>query len=181
MALQKVFYGAKHNPTVPINIFIQNAIHTKAQLIALSITVDDQAIKDVILMNFDDSYGGVKTSLLTQPTEPTIDTIHSILTAASNIVHPDIPALIKLEPADIALVTRGRNGGNSHTHVRSSRGDGHSEVIEEKKDDHGCCWCDLTHENHCHHCAALATLLPTAFWTCLWKSRLGYLIPLARH
>jgi uncharacterized cupin superfamily protein len=152
VALRKAFYGAKHDPTVPIDIFIQNVIHAKAQLVALGITVDDQAVKDVILMNLDESCSGVKTSLLTQPTEPTIDTICSILTAASNIVHPDIPLPIKLEPIDTALVARGRNGGNNPSHGHSFGADGILKGTEGKKDDHGFRWCDPTHENHCHCC-----------------------------
>jgi len=101
IALRKAFYGAVHDTSQPIEIYIQSVVDVKSQLEAIGVKVDDDALKDVILMNLDDTFSGVRTSLLTQPTEPSFDTIRSVLGSSTHIVHADIP----IKPEDHAMAT----------------------------------------------------------------------------
>ena len=79
IALHKAFYGCVHNPERHVNIFPKSVTKAKVQLEAIRIKVDDNATKDVILSNLDESFKDIKTSLLTQPTEPSLNIICSIL------------------------------------------------------------------------------------------------------
>ena len=108
--LRKTFYNAKHNSLKPIKIYIQKVINAKAQLTAMGHTVDDIEVKDVILMNLHSTYDTVKLSLLTQPAEPSLDVIHSILTLSSPII--DALFAVKTEATETALATKFGKGGN---------------------------------------------------------------------
>ena len=97
--LRKAFYRAEHDPAKPIEIYTQKVINAKAQLSAMGHKVDD--IEDVILMNLHSTYDTIKLSLLTQPTEPSLDVICTILTSSSPII--DAPFLIKSETTETVL------------------------------------------------------------------------------
>ena len=75
VSLRKAFYGCVHDPDEHIDIFLESITKAKAWLKAIGIKVDDDAVKDVILGNLNESFKDVKTSLLTQPTEPTLNII----------------------------------------------------------------------------------------------------------
>ena len=73
-------------------------------------------------MNLHSSYETVKLSLLTQPTEPTLEVIRSILNSSSPII--DAPFAIKSEPTDTALATKFKKKDSHGTHsVMSHRND----------------------------------------------------------
>jgi len=154
IALRKAFYGAIHDMSQPIKIYIRSVVDAKSQLEAIGVKVDDDALKDVILMNLDDSFSGVRTSLLTQPTEPSFDTIRSILGSSTHIVHPDIP--IKPEEYAMAAKSGQRRGGRKQ--MRShGRGDSSENWRDHSegggiKDEKGYHWCDTTNDYHCHRC-----------------------------
>jgi hypothetical protein len=74
-----VFYGAIHDTSQLIKIHIQSMVNVKSQLEGIGVKVDNDSLKDIILMNLNDSFNGIRTSLLTKPTELSFDTIHSIL------------------------------------------------------------------------------------------------------
>ncbi|KZP19321.1 hypothetical protein FIBSPDRAFT_694216, partial [Athelia psychrophila] len=148
VALRKAFYGAEHDPSLPVEVFVQSVLKARAQLVLVGVEIDDVAAKDVILMNLDSSYATVKTSLLTQPSEPTLETIRTILSSSSNFVDPEIsPTItIKSEPGETALAASHSSHGSSATpHRESSGGEG-------KKDSQGLTWCDSTNDSHCHRC-----------------------------
>src|ERR1700685_1010455 len=56
IALRKAFFGAIHDPSKTVDKFINNVLSAKARLETIGITIDDTAVKDVILMNLDDSF-----------------------------------------------------------------------------------------------------------------------------
>jgi hypothetical protein len=60
-------------------------------------------VKDVLLMNLHSTYDTVKLSLLTQPAEPSLDVICSILTSSSLIIN--VPFAVKTEATEMALAT----------------------------------------------------------------------------
>ena len=147
MALRKAFFGAVHDTSKPVNIFINDILSAKAQLEAIGVTIDDIAIKDVILMNLDESFCDVKMSHLTQPTEPELTTIRSVLTMSGPIVNPDTTTM---KSEEMALSACFSNTSSSHSHSHTS--ESNHMYLGTKKDERGYRWCDPTHDNHCHRC-----------------------------
>ena len=154
--LRKRFYSVEHDPSKPIDIYIQQILDAKGQLVAIGHKIEDVEVKDVILMNLHSSYETVKLSLLTQPTEPSLDVIRSILNSSSPII--DAPFAIKSEPTDTALATKFRKKDSHRTHSTACRrndtgsnGHGHSKSVEGILDDKGFRWGDVTGDN-CHRC-----------------------------
>ena len=72
-------------------------------------------------MNLHSIYETVKLYLLTQPTEPSLDVLHSILTSSSLII--DAPFIVKSEATEMALATKfgrssnDRKGGPGNLNV----------------------------------------------------------------
>ena len=154
--LRKRFYSIEHDPSKLINIYIQQVLDAKGQLVAIGHKIEDVEVKDVILMNLHSSYETVKLSLLTQPTEPTLEVIRSILNSSSPII--DAPFAIKSEPTDTALATKFKKKDSHGTHsVMSHRNDvGHSNHGRSKSgegilDEKGFRWGNVTSDN-CHRC-----------------------------
>ena len=152
VAFQKVFYDTVHNMSQPIKIYIRSVVNAKSQLKAIGVKVDNDALKDVILMNLDDSFSSVCTSLLTQPTEPSFNTIHSILGSSTHIVHPGIP----IKPEEFSMAAKvGQRCGKE---MRSPGCRFSSEIWRDCsagggiKDEKGYRWCDPTTNHHCHNC-----------------------------
>lgn len=143
--LWKAFSGAVHDPSKPIEVYIQSIINAKNQMVAIGQAVTEVQVKDTIIMNLHPSYDTIKVSLLTQPTEPNLATIRSILGNSSPII--DSPA-IKLEPMDTALVA-----GTAENAFVAGRGkQGQREAGLPKEDEKGRRWCDPNNENHCFRC-----------------------------
>ena len=116
--LRKAFYSAEHDPSKPIEIYVQKVIDAKVQLTAMGHKVDDIEVKDVILMNLHSTYETVKLSLLTQPTKPSLDVIRTILTSSSPII--DAPFSVKSEMTEIALATKFGRGGKDRIGSRGT-------------------------------------------------------------
>ncbi|KZP27009.1 hypothetical protein FIBSPDRAFT_886903 [Athelia psychrophila] len=85
---------------------IQSVLKARTQLISIGVEIDDITAKDIILMNLNPSYQAVKTLLFTQANEPTIETIHAILTSSCHIITPDIMAPVKSEPSKTTLAAK---------------------------------------------------------------------------
>ena len=154
VALQKVFYDTVYNMSQLIEIYIWSVVDAKSQLKVIGVKVDDDTFKDIILMNLDNSFSGVHTSLLTQPTEPSFNTIHFIFGSSTNIVHPGI--LIKPDKFSMAAKLGQRCGGGKE--MRSPGCGNSSENWRDHsagggiKDEKGYRWCDTTNDHHCHCC-----------------------------
>ena len=124
-------------------------------------------------MNLDSSYHTIKMSLLTQTNEPSLETIHNILTSsANNMVSADITSM-KSEPTETALIIRGRNlkplghlscgdrkgsplpalsKGRSGGNQTSSGGGDCGNSGGGKKDLRGYMWCNPSNEGNCFRC-----------------------------
>ena len=151
--LRKHFYSVEHDPSKPIDIYIQQILDAKGQLVAIGHKIEDVEVKDVILMNLHSSYETVKLSLLTQPTEPSLDVIRSILNSSSPII--DAPFAVKSESTDTALATKFKRSGSNkrvgHGHVSRSSDHGHGTSVGGIEDNKGYRWGDVTSDN-CHRC-----------------------------
>lgn len=90
---------------------------------------------------------------LTQPTEPTLDIIRSVLSTSNTLIHPNV--YIKSESGETALAIRSGKGrpdsGRKGTH-RATPGVGTGGDSGGRDDERGYRWCDPTHDNHCHRC-----------------------------
>ena len=154
VALRKAFYSAVHDMSQLIEIYIWSVVDAKSQLEAIGVKVDDDALKDIILMNLNDFFSGIRTSLLTQPTALSFDTIRSVLGLSTHIVYPGIP--IKPEEFATAAKSGQRRGGRKE--MRSPGCGNSAENWRDHsagggiKDEKGYCWCDTTNDHHCHCC-----------------------------
>jgi hypothetical protein len=109
--LRKQFYSVEHNPSKPIDIYIQQILDVKGQLVTIGHKIEDVEVKDVILMNLHSCYETVKPSLLMQPTEPSLDVICLILNSPSSII--DAPFMVKSESTDMVLATKFKRSGSN--------------------------------------------------------------------
>ena len=136
MTARKEFYEITHDPSKPIDFYIQSLTSAQKKLKSLGVTIDGTEFKDVLLMHLDSSFHSVRTTILAQTAEPTLDDVKSILTSSTAA-----EVMVKVEPQDAVLVARGRsvNAG------RSGPGNG---LVDAK----GYHWCDVTNGDGCHRC-----------------------------
>ena len=158
IALHKAFYGCVHNPNEHVDIFLKSVTKAKAQLEAIGIKVDDDTTKDIILSNLDESFKDVKTLLLTQPTKPSLNIIHSALSTSNPLINPK--ANIKSKVRYIALATSKFREKCSGSRKKGEQGSGKGDAAEGRDDNRGYWWCDPTHDNHCHHCGHTGHIAP---------------------
>jgi hypothetical protein len=137
----------------PINIYIQQILDVKGQLVTIGHKIEDVEVKDVILMNLHSSYETITLSLIMQPTKPSLDVICSILNSSSLII--DAPFTVKSKSIDIVLAMKFKRSDNNkragHGHVSGSSGYGHGTSVGGIEDDKGYHWGDVTSDN-CHCC-----------------------------
>jgi hypothetical protein len=126
ITLHTAFYRAVHDTSQPVEIFIHFVIDIKSQVEAIGVKVDDDALKDVILMNLDDSFSSIWTSLLSLPLKPSFDMIHCVLTSSAPIVHADA---VKSE--ELAMAVKFKRSGGRKERRRSS---GHEDSLENWRD-----------------------------------------------
>ena len=138
MNARKEFYDIIHDPSKSIEFYIQSLTSAQKKLSSLGVTIEDKEFKDVLLMHLDPSFYSVRTTILAQKAEPTLDDIKSILTSSTAADE----VTVKLEPQDAVLMARGRSlqMGNS-----GQEGKG---LVDAK----GYHWCDVTNGESCHRC-----------------------------
>lgn len=101
MTARSEFYAITHDPSRPIEFYIQSLQASKKKMEALGCKVDDTEFKDVLLMHLDPSFHSVCVNILAQKTEPTLDDVKAILTSSAAAIdmvvkpgsHNSVPAL----------------------------------------------------------------------------------------
>lgn len=136
MAARSEFYAITHDPSRPIDFYIQALQAARAKMTALGCKIEDMEFKDVLLMHLDPSFHAVRTNILAVATEPELDDVKRILTSSSDIA-------IKIEPVDIAMAARSDRFRGDRSSTRSGR----NPLI----DDDGFRWCDQDSRG-CHRC-----------------------------
>lgn len=138
------FHHVHHDPSQPIDIYIQSVAQAVKVLKELKCSVDDTEQLDVLLMNLDDSYATVRTSILSQKEEPSLEDAKAILTGAS------ISAVaVKIEPD----ISHGAFGAAAFAAPREHRRPSPSPSSGAGSiDNKGFRWCDPTKDGHCHRC-----------------------------
>lgn len=133
-----------HDPAESVDVYIHAVEVARTNLAGLNITIDNDHTKDVLLRNLDSSFDTIRTSILSAPAEPTLETIKATLSSSASAI------MIKAEPIELAQAARGGNGrgyGQGKKAVVSGGGNGDAGLVDSK----GFHWCDLTNSG-CHRC-----------------------------
>lgn len=145
MAARRAFHTVKHDAYMSIAAYIQAVTSARAKLEAFGCTVTDTECVDVMLMNLDESFSTIRTTILAQKNEPDLKTVKAMLMdGSSNTVN------IKIENSNETAL--GGCGYRASAHVRPSRPrlstpNPSANPIDEK----GYRWCDPNNEN-CRRC-----------------------------
>lgn len=130
-------YITTHDPSQPVDFYIQALKTARERLKAITgEDIKDQLFMDVLLMNLHPDFSQVRTPILFQATEPTLDQVLSVLTKSQDIPSPS-SAIIKQESV-------------LSTQTRSQFGSGGSQ--QHPVDDKGFKWCDTKRDGACHRC-----------------------------
>lgn len=165
MQARQQFYAISHDTSKPIDFYIQAIMAASRKLTAVGIKVEDTEIKDVLLMNLDTSYYPIRTTILAQKTEPTLDEVKTLLTSSTSA---EITSSFSSEKIMLSHAGR-KSGGNGHGHHHGSGswrdGNRHGQDHHESKgsghalgsdgspvDNKGFRWCNPTNEGACHRC-----------------------------
>lgn len=166
MQARQQFYTVAHDPSKPIAFYIQAITAASRKLTALGINLEETEIKDVLLMNLDSSYHPIRTTILAQKTEPTLDEVKQLLNSSTSA---ELSSSIAFDKVMVSQAGR-KFGGNGHNHgYGSGSGSGswrdghrHGQDHHGSKDQHsgsgspvddkGFRWCNPTNEGACHRC-----------------------------
>lgn len=133
-ALEKL-YTTLHDPSQPVGFYIQALKSARGQLTAITgEDIKDQHFIDVLLMNLHSDFSQIRTSILSQATEPTLDQVLSILTKSQDILTSSI---VKQESVLFVCPKPQSGSGGSQSYP---------------VDDKGFKWCDTKREGACHRC-----------------------------
>jgi hypothetical protein len=142
MQARKELYAVEHDPSRPVDFYIQAMTSAKKKLTALGCNVEDTEFKDILLMNLHTSFHPIRTNILAQSTEPTLDEMKTLLTSSTSADD------YKQEPVESVLLAQSRNKGPYHNH---RRGNG-SHTTSSQIDEQGFKWCDISNDTCCHRC-----------------------------
>jgi len=134
MAARQEFYEITHDPSRPVATYVQAITAGRKKMEALGCKIEDDEVKDVLLMHLDSSFLSIRTIILAQSTEPTLDQVKNTLLSSSAVDSVDI----KMESQDVALAARGR--------AQRPGGGGREGVVDGEYQ-----WCD-PNNNGCHRC-----------------------------
>lgn len=146
MHARKAFQQCRHDPSHPIETHIANVKAQKAILTGLGVTVSDDEVMDVILINLDDSFDQIRINILSQ-TSLTLEVAISMLTsnsgAAFNVKQEEFtPSLLAV---NAARAGRGRQEQESLSDGRQN------DPTTFWMDDKGYRWCNVNSRD-CHRC-----------------------------
>ena len=130
---RRKLYTTLHDPSKSVDFYILALKNARDHLKAITgEDIKDQDFMDVLLMNLHPDFSQIRTSILSQSTEPSLATVISILTkSAADITTTSI---IKQESVLAARSSPFTTGGSGLT------------------DDKGFRWCDTKREGVCHRC-----------------------------
>lgn len=149
MAARREFYNIDHDPSLPISQYIQIVTAARLKLAAYGVTIEDTEFIDVLLMNIHESYHNVRSSILMESTEPTLDRIKNMLTGSAAAADT---TTVKLELANRAYGQGGRTGRSGGGYGDRPGQGGVSGVRPGRVDVKGYTWSDTTNSSGCHRC-----------------------------
>jgi len=155
MQARQQFYDVTHDTSKPVDFYIQALTTASRKLAAIGVKVEDTEFKDVLLMNLDPSFHSIRTTILAQKAEPTLEEVKALLTSSTSADMPSVKPEVVMFSQSKGKTTgsgswRERNRhGQEQDHNRSGCGSG-SPV-----DDKGFRWCNPANEGACHRCGRI--------------------------
>ncbi|TRM55268.1 hypothetical protein BD626DRAFT_419182 [Schizophyllum amplum] len=151
VAARKAFYQCSHDfPTQSLEQFI-TTVQDKARVLTdMGISVADTEILDVILMNIHPAFFTVRTTLLSQSTEPTLTSAIGTLTSSPALNYD----FVKTEEEDTSrlLAANAARSGRPQRKDAEPRSGGRTlDLSASWMDDKGYRWCDVN-SSDCHRC-----------------------------
>jgi hypothetical protein len=163
MQARQKFYAVTHDTSKPVDFYIQALSTASRRLAAVGIKIDDTEFKDVLLMNLDSSFHPIRTTILAQKTEPTLEEVKTLLTSSTSA--EVLPLSNSSSTSESLMFTQSRkkaNGsgswreGNRHSHDHShDHGGNNSGSGGSPVDEKGFRWCNPTNEGACHRCGRI--------------------------
>lgn len=141
MQARKELYAVEHDPSKPVDFYIQAMTSAKKKLTALGCSVDDTEFKDILLMNLHPSFHPIRTNILAQSTEPSLDEMKTLLTSSTAAED------YKLDLTSSALFS----SNSTHNKVKGPHY-GHKHSSASQIDDQGFKWCNSSNDTCCHRC-----------------------------
>lgn len=128
---RRQLYTTLHDPSKSVDFYILALKTARERLKAITgEDIKDRDFMDVLLMNIHPDFNQIKTSILSQSTEPSLETVISILTKSAND--------LSIKQESVFAVRSGPFGAGG------SMGD----LVDDK----GFRWCDTKRDEVCHRC-----------------------------
>lgn len=146
MQARKELYAVEHDPSKPVDFYIQSLASARKKLTALGCTVDDMEFKDILLINLHPSFHSIRTNILAQSTEPSLDEMKSLLTSFTSAEDTklDITSALSSSTSPSVFLAHSKVKGPYH---------GHKNIISPSQiDDQGFKWCNPANDTCCHRC-----------------------------
>lgn len=132
---RRQLYTTLHDPSKSVDFYILALKTARERLKAITgEDIKDQDFMDVLLMNLHPDLSQIRTAILSQSTEPSLDTVISILTKSAHDINTT--SIIKQESVFATNSGQSRAGGSGRDPV----------------DDKGFRWCDAKRDGVCHRC-----------------------------
>ena len=132
---RRQLFTTPHDPSKPVDFYILALKTARERLKAITgEDIKDRDFMDVLLMNLHPDFSQIRTSILSQSTEPSLETVISILTKSANDLNTT--SIIKQE--SVLAVRSGPFGAGGS--------------VRDPVDDKGFRWCDSKREGVCHRC-----------------------------
>ena len=146
----EAFHAIKHDPSQPIEFYIQSIQKSRQVLAGLDITFSDVYIGDVILVGLHPSFHTVRTTILMAKNEPSLpDIIDTLIGSSASIIG------IKSEPIETSFVAKSGHSSNNKPAPPSPKSelkvvsDNHPDSYMDSKGNH---WCNPGCDGQCHRC-----------------------------
>lgn len=154
ISARESLYSIFHDPSRPIDSYIKDVASAVAMLKALSVTVGEDKIVDLILMHLDPSFHHVCTTIIlsaeSDPTKKiTLAHVKSVLGTSTGANTSSVPHIKQEDSSGSGLAFAARMGGRSWGGGFGGQGSGSGSGTVDGK---GYRWCDPSKEGCCHRC-----------------------------
>jgi hypothetical protein len=130
---RRQLFTTPHDPSKSVDFYIIALKSARERLKAITgEDIKDRDFMDVLLMNLHPDFSQIRTSILSQSTEPSLETVISILTKSAN----DLNTTSFIKKESVFAVRSGHFGADGR------------DPVDEK----GFKWCDAKREGVCHRC-----------------------------
>lgn len=133
---RRTFYTTTQEASQSVDFYIQALKTARIRLQAMGQTISDQEYKDILLMNLHSDFHSIRTSLMSQTPEPSVEQVESVLSSSP------LETTHTIKSESVFSVRPRFHGGAGRD--RSTQ--------EYPVDERGNRWCDAGRSNVCHRC-----------------------------